>query len=305
MSRMTTRTLWTTTPRVRSRSNVSPVHSTDEPAALHRDGGLVRVRLDLAYDGTDFSGWAVQPERRTVQAVVQDTLAAVLRIPPPQLTVAGRTDAGVHAIGQVAHLDLPAATWAEAGRGLARRLSSALPADVRVRAAQRVPLEFDARFAALWRRYVYRISDVPAGVDPLRRSQVLHWRRPLDVPAMAAAAEQLIGLHDFLAFCRHREGAGTARTLQRFEVTRGADREITCLVQADAFCHSMVRSLVGALIAVGDGRRPVGWPAQLLNADRRADDVSVVPPHGLTLVEVGYPPEHELAARTTQTRARR
>jgi tRNA pseudouridine38-40 synthase len=174
-----------------------------------------------------------------------------------------------------------------------------------VTAAQQVPAQFDARFAALWRRYVYRISDAPTGVDPLRRRQVLHSRRPLDVPAMAAAAEQLVGLHDFVAFCRQREGAGTVRSLQRVEVRRGEAGEITCLVQADAFCHSMVRSLVGALIAVGEGRRPVGWPAQLLNADRRADDVSVVPPHGLTLVEVGYPPAAELAARTAQTRAHR
>jgi tRNA pseudouridine38-40 synthase len=281
------------------------VNPPDEPASANRDGGLVRVRLDLSYDGTDFSGWALQPGRRTVQGVVQDTLGAVLRMPPPQLTVAGRTDAGVHATGQVAHLDLPAATWSQAGSDLARRLSSALPADVRVTAAQQVPAQFDARFAALWRRYVYRISDAPTGVDPLRRRQVLHSRRSLDVPAMAAAGGQLVGLHDFVAFCRQREGARMVRTLQSFEVARCDDGEIACLVQADAFCHSMVRSLVGALIAVGEGRRPVGWPAQLLHVGRRADDVSVAPPHGLTLVQVGYPPAEELAARTAQTRARR
>jgi tRNA pseudouridine38-40 synthase len=280
------------------------VHAVDEPAFPDRDGGLVRVRLDLAYDGTEFSGWAVQPGRRTVQGVVQDTLAVVLHIAVPQLTVAGRTDAGVHATGQVAHVDLPAETWAQAGSGFARRLSTALPADVRVTAAEQVSRHFDARFAALWRRYVYRISDAPTGVDPLRRRQVLHSRRSLDLPAMAAAAGQLVGLHDFVAFCRQREGAGTTRTLQRLDITRDG-AEIACLVQADAFCHSMVRSLVGALIAVGEGRRPVGWPAQLLNAGRRADDVSVAPPHGLTLVEVGYPPETGLAARAAQTRARR
>jgi tRNA pseudouridine38-40 synthase len=280
------------------------VNAVDEPASPDRYGGLVRVRLDLAYDGTDFSGWALQPGRRTVQGVLQDTLGVVLRIAVPQLTVAGRTDAGVHATGQVAHVDLPAATWAAAGSGLARRLSTALPADVRVTAAEQVSGQFDARFAALWRRYVYRISGAPTGVDPLRRRQVLHSRRSLDVPAMAAAAGQLIGLHDFVAFCRQRDGAGTIRTVQRLEITRDAG-EIACLVQADAFCHSMVRSLVGALIAVGEGRRPVAWPAQLLNADRRANDVSVVPPHGLTLVEVGYPPETGLAARTAQTRMRR
>jgi tRNA pseudouridine38-40 synthase len=259
----------------------------------------VRVRLDLAYDGTDFSGWAIQPERRTVQGELEQALRTVLRLPAVQLTVAGRTDAGVHATGQVAHCDVP-----ELPSDLVRRLAGVLPPDVRVRAAREVPDEFDARFAALWRRYVYRIVDAPGGVDPLLRRQVLAWPRALYASAMAAAAERLLGLHDFAGFCRQREGATTIRTLTLLSVERNGS-DIACTVEADAFCHSMVRSLVGALIAVGEGRRPVEWPATLLDRDRRADEVTVAPAHGLTLVEVGYPPDDELAARTEATRARR
>ena len=264
---------------------------------------LTRVRLDLAYDGTDFSGWAVQPSRRTVQGVLEDALATVLRV-PISLTVAGRTDAGVHASGQVAHCDVPTAVWAAECGALVRRLAGPLPADVRVRSARAVPGDFDARFAALWRRYEYRICDLAGGVDPLRRRHVLGWRRALDVEGMSAAAAGLTGLHDFAAFCKLREGATTIRTLLAFDVVR-ADDEITCVVRADAFCHSMVRSLVGALLAVGEGRRPVDWPAGLLERDRRADDVAVAPAHGLTLVEVGYPPDDGLAARAEITRASR
>ena len=262
-----------------------------------------RVRLDLAYEGSDFSGWAAQPSRRTVQGVLEAALTTVLRV-PISLTVAGRTDAGVHATGQVAHCDVPLDVWAAESGAVVRRLAGVLPGDVRVVAARAVPGDFDARFAALWRRYEYRIGDLPGGVDPLRRRHVLGWRQGLDVEAMSAAAATLTGLHDFAAFCKLREGATTIRTLLAFEVGRTGD-EILCTVQADAFCHSMVRSLVGALLSVGEGRRPVDWPASLLGRDRRADDVAVAPAHGLTLVEVGYPPENELAARATITRASR
>jgi tRNA pseudouridine38-40 synthase len=234
-----------------------------------------------------------------VQGVLEAALCMVLRLPVVPLTVAGRTDAGVHATGQVAHCDVP-----ELPPDLVHRLAGVLPADVRVRAAHAVPGKFDARFAALWRRYVYVIGDAPGGVDPLRRREVLYWPRPLDVARMAGAAEGLHGLHDFAAFCRRRAGATTVRSLTRLTVERD-DGEIACTVEADAFCHSMVRSLVGALIAVGEGRRPVDWPASLLGRDRRADDVPVAPAHGLTLVEVGYPPEDQLAARAAATRARR
>jgi tRNA pseudouridine38-40 synthase len=151
---------------------------------------------------------------------------------------------------------------------------------------------------------VYRVGDAPGGVDPLRRRFVAAWPRPLDAAAMAEAAGRLVGLHDFVAFCRRREGATTIRTVHRLSVER-VGAELACTVEADAFCHSMVRSLVGALLAVGEGRRPVDWPAALLDRDRRADEVAVAPAHGLTLVAVGYPREADLADRVAVTRARR
>lgn len=228
----------------------------------------------------------------------------VLRLPSVSLTVAGRTDAGVHATGQVAHLDVPPHVWLESADQLARHLAGVLPADVRVISVRAVPADFDARFGALSRRYEYLISDAPSGVDPLRRRYVLGWPRPLDASVMAQAADQLVGLNDFTAFCRRRAGATTIRSLQRFTVTRTGD-DLVCTVVADAFCRSMVRSLIGALLAVGERRRPPDWPASLLSRDRRADDVSVAPAHGLTLVEVRYPPDEALAARAEQSRARR
>lgn len=280
-------------------------HDVDEPAAPSGDGGLaaVRLRLDVAYDGGGFSGWAVQPGRRTVQGVLEEALARVLRV-PVGLTVAGRTDAGVHAAGQVAHADLPAEAY-ERVTGLVRRLAGVLPPDVRVRAVARAADGFDARFSALWRRYAYRVTDDPAGADPLRRHDTLAWPRRLEDAALSAASAGLLGEHDFAAYCRRREGATTVRTLQVLDWARNADGVLTATVRADAFCHSMVRSLVGALLAVGEGRRPPGWPATLLAAAERSGEVGVAPAHGLTLLEVAYPPDGELAARAATTRRRR
>ena len=239
-----------------------------------------------------------------MQEVLETALTTVLRLPSISVTVAGRTDAGVHATGQVASADVPIPAWQRDGERLLARLAGVLPDDVRVTAARAVTADFDARYGALWRRYVYRISDAAWGADPLRRRFVLAWPRRLDADTMGAAAGMLIGLHDFAAFCRRREGATTIRQLGGFDVSRVRD-EITCTVVADAFCHSMVRSLVGALIAVGEGRRPSDWPASLLSRGERASEVTVAPAHGLTLVEVGYPPDDELAARAAATRMRR
>ncbi len=219
------------------------------------------------------------------------------------LTVAGRTDAGVHATGQVAHLDVP--PGALAPDQLAHRLARLLPPDLRVSAVRQVPGVFDARFSALRRHYRYRVCDAPWGVDPLRRYDTLGYHRRLDGIAMNAASALLLGEHDFAAFCRRREGASTVRALEALEWIRDEPHLIVAHVAADAFCHSMVRSLVGALLTVGEHRRPPDWPASLLRHATRASEVTVAPAHGLTLVGVDYPDDDELAARAEQTRARR
>ncbi|WP_235495016.1 tRNA pseudouridine(38-40) synthase TruA [Geodermatophilus sp. Leaf369] len=259
--------------------------------------------MGVAYDGAAFHGWARQPAQRTVQEELELGLATVLRH-DVDLTVAGRTDAGVHATGQVVHLDVPAALWAQHEAKLLRRLRGVLPPDVAVTSATAVPSDFDARFAALGRHYVYRLTDAVSGPPPLRRADTAAWARSLDVPAMRVAAALLLGQHDFAAFCRRREGATTIRVLLELDVQRDGDL-VTVAASADAFCHSMVRSLVGALLAVGEGRREPGWPASLLARTTRADDVPVAPAGGLTLVAVDYPPDDQLAARTRTTRARR
>ncbi|MFD6416800.1 tRNA pseudouridine(38-40) synthase TruA [Streptomyces sp. NPDC060194] len=267
--------------------------------------GHVRVRFDLSYDGTDFSGWARQPSgRRTVQGEIEEALRTVTRAPEVfPLTVAGRTDAGVHARGQVATADLPDAVWAEHGEKLLKRLAGRLPRDVRIWRVAEAPAGFNARFAAVWRRYAYRITDHPGGADPLLRNHVLWHDWELDVDAMNAAAELLLGEHDFAAFCKKREGATTIRTLQRLDLVRSeADGIVTATVQADAFCHNMVRSLIGALLFVGDGHRPVEWAGEVLAAGVRDSSVHVVKPHGLTLEEVGYPADELLAARAREAR---
>jgi tRNA pseudouridine38-40 synthase len=230
-----------------------------------------------------------------VCAVIEDTMSMVLRH-DVRLTVAGRTDAGVHASGQVAHTDLPAAPELN-------RLSRALPADVRVRGIRPAPPGFDARFSAVRRHYVYRVCDQQWSADPLRRNDTVTWPRQLDVAALNEASALLLGLHDFVAFCRRREGATTIRDLQRLHWTRTDETVVRAEVSADAFCHSMVRSLVGALLAVGEGRKPVDWPASMLSADTRPSTVTVAPAHGLTLVGVDYPPDDQLAARAEATRA--
>jgi tRNA pseudouridine38-40 synthase len=251
-------------------------------------GAAVRVRLDLAYDGTDFSGWAAQPGRRTVAGVLSDALERLFGT-VAGLTVAGRTDAGVHATGQVCHVDVPGDGWEALSGSLVRRLAGLLPGDVRVRAATAVPVDFDARFSALWRRYEYRVSDAPYGAEPLHRRYTLAWPRPLVLDALNAAAGGLCGEHDYAAFCRRKENATTVRAVSRLDWRREPDGILIATVQADAFCQAMVRSLVGAMLVVGDGRRPADWPAGLLSRRERANEVGVAPAHGLTLVAVGYP----------------
>lgn len=298
--------------------------------------GRVRLRLDVAYDGTDYSGWAVQPGRRTVAGELLTALGTLLGpdggfrpeggcgpsggsspdggdhdaeaadTGATGLTVAGRTDAGVHATGQVCHVDVPEAAWRRLAPTLVRRLAALLPADVRVTAASEVPAGFDARFSALWRRYAYRVTDAAYGADPLRRRDTLAWPRPLDVDALNAASTGLCGTHDFAAYCRRKEHATTLRRITRLDWRRQQDGVLVATVQADAFCQAMVRSLVGALLPVGDGRRPADWPASLLCRRERASEVVVAPAYGLTLVAVGYPDDPDgYATRAEATRRRR
>lgn len=273
----------------------------------------VRLRLDVAYDGTDFAGWATQTNQRTVAGAIDDALSTVFRT-PVITRAAGRTDTGVHATGQVAHVDVPTESIPLAYprtprdepefQPLVRRLSRLLPEDVRVLDVVRAPAGFDARFSALRRHYEYRLTTAPFGVLPREARFVTPWPRPLDVDAMRVASRELQGLNDFAAFCRAREGATTIRNLQRLDWMRDGD-SIVGYVAADAFCWSMVRSLVGALLAVGEGRREPRWCAELLTSTRRSSDFATAPARGLTLVGVDYPADAELEARILVTRDRR
>ncbi|MHB1172292.1 MAG: tRNA pseudouridine synthase A [Lacisediminihabitans sp.] len=310
---------------------------------------VTRIRLDIAYDGGRFVGWARQPGLRTVQGELESALATIFSSfgPPPVLTVAGRTDAGVHAIGQVAHLDLAAAQLAslnrpERGRAergrparattdrattdsdeaeqgrtagpelcgpaaLARRLNgiAGLDTDVYVSRAVAAPPGFDARFSAIWRRYEYRVSDTAAPRNPLERNRTLWYPAALDVARMNSAAGSLVGLHDWAAYCKPREGTTTIRSLQEFGWSRELDGVLVARVKADAFCHSMVRALVGATIAVGEGKLGIERLTDLRDGRARTSEFKVVPAKGLTLLQVGYPADAELASRAEQTRARR
>jgi tRNA pseudouridine38-40 synthase len=266
----------------------------------------IRLRLDVSYDGTDFSGWAAQPGRRTVAGVLVEAFGRLLGPGAVLgLTVAGRTDAGVHATGQVCHVDLPAVAWETLAGSLLRRLAAVMPADARVRAVTPVPPTFDARFSATFRRYEYRVTDVPWGPEPLRRHDTLGWVRPLDLDRLNAAAIGLVGEHDYAAYCKRKENATTVRAITRLDWRRDPDGICVATVQADAFCQSMVRSLVGAMLSVGDGRRDLAWPGTLLTLRERSSEVTVAPAHGLTLIAVGYPDVAEYAARAEATRRMR
>ena len=284
------------------------------------EGGLIRVRLDLGYDGTSFRGWASQVDGRTVQGELETALATLMRGrgEPPRLVVAGRTDAGVHAHGQVAHVDLDQAQWRHLGRmghgadaltTLPRKLNGIAGAagDVRVQRASLAPEGFDARFSAMWRRYEYRIADTEAIQDPLARAYTVWHSRHLDVGAMDIAAKFLAGpgLADWAAYCRPRPMSTTIRDLQSFTWARAGDGVLVARVQADAFCRSMVRALVGACVAVGDGSIDLADPVVLREAGRRTNAFKIMPAKGLALTEVGYPPDAELALRSRQTRGLR
>lgn len=272
----------------------------NEPA----ERGLVRIMFDVSYDGTNFAGWARQPDQRTVQGLLEETLAMMLRV-PITLTCAGRTDAGVHARHQIIHFDLAQPIWDEFGSELLRRLVNFLPSDVRVNSVETAPSGFNARFSALRRHYKYRICDVPTGIDPLERVNVLNWKSPLNEELMNEASAALLGKHDFAAFCKKREGATSIRQLEQFTWSRDSSGLLIGDVVADAFCHAMVRSLVGPVIAVGEGRRPVSWPLGMLKSGARSAESLVASPEGLTLERIDYPADDELGTRALITRKMR
>ena len=274
----------------------------------------VRLRLDLAYDGTDFHGWARQKgDLRTVQGVLEDNLSMILRH-DVELTVAGRTDAGVHSAGQVAHFDVPSQTLDQRSidgdpAKLVRRLAKLLPEDVRVHACTAAPEGFDARFSALQRHYVYRITTHPRGALPTRARDTVQWPKPVDIDAMQEAATTLVGLHDFAAFCKAKPHATTIRDLHSFEwldVSTPTEPQLyEARVSADAFCWSMVRSLVGCCLRVGEGARDANFAAAMLAEGQRSSQIPLAPAKGLSLVRVDYPADEELAARAAVTRDRR
>jgi tRNA pseudouridine38-40 synthase len=268
---------------------------------LYPESGFLRLRIDLAYDGTNFSGWAIQPDRRTLQEEVEKAIAMVSQAKIESI-VAGRTDAGVHAIGQVIHVDVPESLDLN---DLAYKLNRILDTDIRITNVSVAPEAFHARFSALRRHYTYKILDENKVVPPLDRFDVASWYRPLDIDLMNKASALVLGQHDFAAFAKFREGATTIRELQRFEWVRDERGYLVADVVADAFCYSMVRNLVGATVCVGDGRFPPEWILTTLINKVRISDSLVFPALGLTLRQVDYPSDSELLERAQKTVARR
>ncbi len=268
---------------------------------LYPESGFRRLRIELAYDGTNFSGWAMQPDRRTVQACIEEALSKIARI-NVETIVAGRTDAGVHATGQVIHVDVPETMGLD---DLGYKLNRILDEDVRINKIEIAPPAFHARFSALRRYYEYRILDENKVIQPLSRLNTASWYRPLDVDVMNHASALLLGTHDYAAFCKFREGGTTIRTLETYQWRRDHEGYLVADVVADAFCYSMVRNLVGAIVCVADGRKDPEWITTLLENKERVSDSLVFPARGLTLYKVDYPDAAELLERAKKTVARR
>jgi len=268
---------------------------------LYPESGFRRLRLDLSYDGTNFSGWGRQPDRRTVQQTVEEAISTVAQH-KAETIVAGRTDAGVHATGQVIHVDLPESLELT---DLAYKLNRILDEDIRINNIEIAPAAFHARFSALRRYYEYRIMDKNKVIPPLARFNTEGWYRPLDVDVMNNASALLLGTHNYAAFCKFREGATTIRTLETFQWRRDREGYLIGDVVADAFCYSMVRNLVGAIVCVADGRKNASWITTLLEDKERVSDSLVFPGRGLTLYKVDYPDAAELLERAKKTVARR
>lgn len=267
---------------------------------LYPESGFCRLRIDLSYDGTNFFGWAIQPDRRTVQQSIEEAISTVAQSKADTI-VAGRTDAGVHASGQVIHVDVPESLELE---NLLYKLNRILDEDVRINQIQIAPRAFHARFSALRRYYEYRILDENKVIPPLSRFNTAPWYRALDVDQMNDASALLLGTHDFAAFCKFREGATTIRTLENYKWRRDNDGFLVGDVVADAFCYSMVRNLVGAIVCVADGRKASDWISTLLENKERVSDSLVFPARGLSLYKVDYPDGAELLERAARNVAR-
>ena len=269
--------------------------------------GFLRFRIDFAYDGTEFSGWARQPDQRTIQGELESALSGLSRH-QVELIVAGRTDAGVHATAQVAHFDLPlrdkyGKEWD--CENLTYRLNRMLTEEIRIWKIAPAPPYFHARFAALRRSYIYKIADGRRELDPLRRFDIAPWYRSLDIEAMGEASKLVLGEHDFAAFCKTGGVGTTIRRLDQFDWERDGEGNLVARLAADAFCYSMVRGLVGAIVRVGEGRYPASWIGELLANRQRVSESLVFPARGLTLVGVEYPPDSELQTRIEKTARRR
>jgi tRNA pseudouridine38-40 synthase len=273
---------------------------------LFPESGFRRLRLDIAYDGTNFFGWATQPGRRTLQDLVEEAIARISQTDIESI-VAGRTDAGVHATGQVIHVDVPDAMFDRELTyiDLRYKLNRILDDDVRIMNVSDAPAGFHARFSALRRSYTYKILDNNDVISPLSRYDVASWYRPLDPQRMNEASKLLLGHHDFAAFCKFKVGGTTIRTLEKYEWRRSDDGLLVADVVADAFCYSMVRNLVGAVVCVADGRQDPQWITQLLANKERVSDSLVFPARGLTLYRVDYPSNDQLLERAKITVSKR
>lgn len=240
------------------------------------------LRLLVAYDGTKFSGFQIQPGPRTVQGVLEGALEQ-LTSRPTRLRAAGRTDAGVHALGQVVSIDDAGDLHPDV---VMRAMPSLLPSDVAVVDAQLGPDGFDARFSALWRSYVYLLwcADAP---NPLYQRYAPWARERVDVPLLAEALRALVGTHDFSSFGRVREDQTPERRI--IEATAVADGPLVRIrITGESFLHQMVRSVVGSALEVATGHRPLSFMRDALAARSRAAAGPVAVPHGLALMDVGY-----------------
>ena len=268
------------------------------------EGGFFRARILLGYDGTNFFGWGKQSDTRTVQGEVEAALSTLYR-QPINSTVAGRTDAGVHATNQVIHIDIPVGDYGFEFNNLVYKLNRILPEDIRIKDATKVSNDFHARFGALRRHYIYKIKDGNGIIEPIDRLDIAPWYRDLNIDLMNQAARTLLGEHDFFSYAKFRAHATTVRDLQRFDFERNEAGLIVSHISADAFCYNMVRSLIGAMVYIGEGRFPVEWAREVLEKRERPADSVVFPANGLTFVGVDYPTDSELAARANRVMALR